>query len=152
MTQDRDNRLSPSSRPNRARRARIAAIQAHFQADYADEILNFVAEEFIRHRFVDFEGGKPDKKFFRTLIDYILESQDQLPELVSVHLTENWTLEKLDPVTRSILFVATAESISGKTPPAILISEYVQITQGFTSDGESKFVNGVLSKIIEKLS
>lgn len=52
---------------------------------------------------------------------------------------------RIDPVLRALFRAAGAELVTPKTPPKVVIAEYVRITQAFFAEGrEAKFVNAVL--------
>ena len=63
-------------------------------------------------------------------------------------LAKGWAYERLDVTLKSILRLGTFELTNRlEVPAAVLIEEYVQITDAFYSKGESSVVNGILDGI-----
>jgi N utilization substance protein B len=62
-------------------------------------------------------------------------------------VTENWRLERLGAIERSVLRVAAAELAMGDTPPKVVIQEAVHLTERFGSEASARFVNGVLDAL-----
>lgn len=140
-----------STRPDRARRARIAAVQAVFQAEQLDMALNDVKVEFLLHRLKKPEGGAIESSLFKELMTQVDSRFDQINLLIDSSLKNDWTLDRIESVVRAILRIAIAEMLLKKTPFPILVSEYVVITDGFSSDAESKFVSGILNAVQRKV-
>ena len=60
-------------------------------------------------------------------------------------LVAKWPIDRIDPVLRALFRAAGAELVTPKTPPKVVITEYVRIAQAFFAEGrEAKFVNAVL--------
>jgi transcription antitermination protein NusB len=62
-------------------------------------------------------------------------------------VTENWRLERLGAIERSVLRVAAAELAMEETPPKVVIQEAVRLTERFGSEASARFVNGVLDAL-----
>ena len=144
---------APRPAPGRPRTgARVAAIQALFQADQTGESFETVIDQFVRHRIGpdagDFEDGRiplADVPLFTGLVRGTAKQLESLDEIVSGHLAKDWTVARLDPVLRSLLRAAAYEFSSGTQPPArVVINEYMDIAHGFFGGDEPRFANGVL--------
>jgi N utilization substance protein B len=61
---------------------------------------------------------------------------------------ENWSMDRLTPITRLILQQAVAESLHMNIPPAVAVKEAVKLAIEFEGPGTGSFVNGVLDKIL----
>jgi N utilization substance protein B len=61
---------------------------------------------------------------------------------------ENWSMDRLTPLTRLILQQAVAESLYMNIPPAVAVKEAVKLAIEFEGPGTGSFVNGVLDKIL----
>jgi N utilization substance protein B len=147
----------PAERPSRPRTAsRVAAVQALFQAEQADQGIETVLAEFIRHRLGDppgaggfAEGRVPHAEV--ALFSRILRAaavSEPLDREIAAALPPDWPLPRLDPVLRALLRAAVAELGMADGPPAkVVINEYLDIAHGFLSEEAGKLANGVLNRI-----
>lgn len=136
------------------RAARLAAVQALYQISETDQTATKVIDEFIFHRFNS--GDYPvsvDIALFRNLITTAHERREDIIDIISANLSQEWTLDRLESILKAILQVATAEFIGQLTPvPApVIISEYVDITHSFFEGKEAGFVNSYLDKVAKNL-
>ena len=70
-------------------------------------------------------------------------------ELKSV--TENWRLERLGAIERSVLRLAAAELQLGETPPRVVLQEAIRLAERYGTPRSAKFVNGVLDALARKM-
>jgi N utilization substance protein B len=61
--------------------------------------------------------------------------------------TDNWSLECIAHLDRSILSVAVYELMFTDTPAAVVINEAIEIAKRFCSEHTGKFINGILDAI-----
>ena len=128
---------------------RLYAIQALFQMEQLGQSVDQVAEEFITHRFAaNYEEGQMlagDKTFFKSILGAAVNYQASIDQLTDRALVEKWPIARIDPTLRSLFRSAAAEIVEIKTPPKIVITEYVALAHAFFPDGkEPNFVNAVL--------
>jgi N utilization substance protein B len=137
--------------------ARIAAVQALFQAEQAGQNAETVIVQFERHRFdgADWEdGGAPDahKKLFAQIVRAAVEGQDRLDQLIAEKLPETWPLMRLDPVLRALLRAGAAELLNRDGPPvAVVINEYMDVAHRFFTGDEPKLTNAMLQALATQL-
>jgi len=65
-------------------------------------------------------------------------------------LLANWRFDRVGVCTRLILRLALWELQQGKTSPAIIINEAVELAKSFAETDAYKFVNGVLDEWVKK--
>ena len=66
-------------------------------------------------------------------------------------IKEDWSMERIDPTLRAIFRAAAAEFLI-KTPPKVVISEFLEIAKSFFPNGkECKLANGVLDNLATKI-
>jgi len=140
----------PSGRHRTA--ARLAAVQALYQMELADEEPQSVIAEFVRHRLGQpAEGpgyGEADRGFFEQLAGGTAEHRDEIDRAIVSALTPDWPLNRLEAVLRAILRCGVFElSHRRDVPPQIAINEYLDIAHAFFAGKEPGMVNGVLDKI-----
>lgn len=137
---------------NRRSSARLAAVQALYQMDVAQTDLNDVLAEFISFRIgQEMEGehlGKADIAFFTDLLTGIVREQRALDPIIDRHLASSWRLNRIDSTLRAILRAGAYElNERGDVPPAVVISEYVDVAHAFFEKDEPKVVNAVLQTL-----
>jgi N utilization substance protein B len=152
-----------AGRPRTA--ARLAAVQALYQAEHGGISAETVLDEFVRHR-VGGIAGEPlsagpvedgtapgaDVPLLARIVRGYAVNAEALDGVVVAALAEDWPLARLDPVLRAILRAAAAELFDPKGPPArAVINEYMDVAQGFFAGEEPRFANGVLDRIARTL-
>ena len=66
-------------------------------------------------------------------------------------IKEDWSMDRIDPTLRAIFRAAAAEFLI-KTPPKVVISEFLEISKSFFPNGkECKLANGVLDNLATKI-
>ena len=154
---------SRGARPRTA--ARLAAVQALYQAEHAGTSAETVLDEFVRHRVggqdapplaagaLD-EGAAPgaDVPLLARILRTWAVNAETLDRVLSAALAEDWPLGRLDPVLRALFRAAAAELYDAKGPPArAVINEYLDVAHGFFGGDEPRFANGVLDRIARTL-
>ncbi len=129
--------------------ARFYAVQALFQMEVSAQTVEQVRVEFENHRIgVETEDEAwvdADINYFRKLVDLAVDDQGRIDQMTDRALVAKWPISRIDPTLRALFRAAGAELVELDTPPRVVITEYVQITQAFFPEGrESKFVNAVL--------
>ena len=128
---------------------RLYAIQALFQMEQLGLSTDEVVEEFVVHRFgEEYEEGQlsdGDEALFKSIVKSAVNYQAYIDQLTDRALVKKWPIARIDPTLRSLFRAAAAEITQIKTPPKIVITEYVALAHAFFTDGkEPNFVNAVL--------
>lgn len=66
-------------------------------------------------------------------------------------LSENWKLDRLAAIDRSILRLAIYEFRFGTAPPAVVINEALELAKKFSSEDAPAFLNGILDAALKRL-
>ncbi|RBN42846.1 transcription antitermination factor NusB, partial [Priestia megaterium] len=75
-----------------------------------------------------------------------------IDERLRNHL-EKWTLDRVATVDRVILRIAVYEmKYEEEIPTSVTLNEAIELAKTFGDDQSSKFINGVLSKVLTTLS
>jgi len=140
--------------------ARVAAVQALYQADQTGDPLDLVIDQFVRHRLnqppsesVD-EDRLPDADIalFTHIVRAAAASADRLDAMIVDALPAEWPLGRLDAVLRSLLRAGAAEMAEPEGPPSrVIINEYLDVAHGFFSGDEARLVNGLLDRLAHQL-
>lgn len=128
--------------------ARQAAIQFHFWRDAHGGDAPEKMEEFW-----EFCPAKPNvRAFAQPLIDGMLEHQTEIDKRIARY-TENYNLNRISPVDRAILRLATFELLQrDDIPPVVSINEAIELAKTFGGPDSGRFVNGVLDRVKDDLS
>jgi N utilization substance protein B len=126
------------------RDARRAAIDILFQADVTDTdpLVALAERPALKGPVVDFTRELVEGTVSRLLeIDRLLETS-----------AEDWHVERMPALDRTILRVATFELIGRPDVPlAAAIDEAVEAANQLSTEDSGRFVNGVLGKIARNL-
>ena len=125
------------------REAREKAVQTLFQLDnielsIEEAIVHIIGEDVEVNPFYD--------KLVRGTIEHKIEIDDALTAKL-----ENWSLERLPKIERTVLRIAVYELFhNDDAPQGVVINEAIELSKIFGDEKSGRFVNGVLSKFAEK--
>lgn len=116
------------------------------QALYQWQMTAQTASE-ITHQFSENEDyHKADPEYFYELVTEVIESVEQLDELIQPHLKRS--IESIDPVERALLRLAANELLNHiEVPYRVVINEAVALSKKYGAQEAYKLVNGVLDKL-----
>jgi N utilization substance protein B len=156
----------PRRQPGRARTAsRVAAVQALFQSEQAQDSPEAVIDQFVRHRLGalptnppqtdGFEEGRvPEAEvpLFARIVRAAVARQDMIDRMLAEALPTDWPLARIDPVLRAVMRAGGAELAMTDGPPAkVVINEYMDVAHGFFMGDEPRMANGVLDRLARLL-
>ena len=125
--------------------SRIAVMQVLFERERRAD-----ADVFVSLKLNEEELGEMDELFAQELLAGVVEKWDALSDSIQEH-APGWTLERMDPVSRCVLYVGAFELLFRKdAPPAVVMNEAIEIAKEFGTDESGKFVNGVLNAMVKK--
>ena len=88
-----------------------------------------------------------DKGYLIKILNGVSLHQEKIDKDIIENLN-NWTLSRIDSVSRAILRSACFEIHEClDVPPKVIINEYVNISKSFFNDKEPNFINGILDSI-----
>lgn len=100
------------------------------------------------HEFADkLEVKKFDANLLAGLLKGIDENREILDQIIQRN-SKDWELEKFYKTDLAILKIATWELKNKITPPKVVIDEAVELAKEFGEQESAKFVNGILSGVI----
>ncbi|MEZ0480451.1 transcription antitermination factor NusB [Planococcus sp. SSTMD024] len=121
--------------------AREKALQTLFQLDGTE----LTIEEAMEHVM----DGETDQ-FYKLLVEGTNSKQQEIDGKLKGHL-QNWSLERLPKVERTILRMAVFElEYMDDAPSRVVLNEAIELSKTFGDDKSSRFVNGVLSKFTDQ--
>ena len=99
--------------------------------------------DFPKHRF---------KKFIKDIVFGTIERNELLTEELYKNLGKEFNLDKLDKLFRVILMSATYEFLyKPNLSINIIIKEYLNASNFFLNDSETKYLNALLDNIAKKI-
>ena len=98
---------------------------------------------FTKHRF---------KKFIKDVVLGTIERDDLINDELENHLSEDLNLKRLDKVFQVIIKSAIFELLyKPKISTKIIIKEYLNASNYFLEDSQTKYLNALLDKIGKKI-
>ena len=124
---------SPKNNP------RVIVIQKLYGKLYnSDEDLSFP-----KHRF---------KKFIKDIVNGTLERNDLITDHLETYLKEDVVLPHLDKLFQVIIKCAVFEFLyKPNTNKKVIIKEYLNASNYFLEDSQTKYLNALLDKISKKI-
>ena len=139
-----------SGNPEARHAARVAAVQALYQMELAGGGAEETLEEFVAHRFGEFEIA-PDQDFFAAILRGVPQHQVEIDRSIAGALAANWTLARIDSTIRAVLRCGLYEMVARRDVPAkVVIDEYVAVSGAFFGGDEPGFVNAALDTIAKR--
>ncbi|MGH2318116.1 transcription antitermination factor NusB [Planococcus sp. 4-30] len=121
--------------------AREKALQTLFQLEGTE----LTIDEAMDHVM----AGENDN-FYNLLVQGTHANMAEIDEKLVGHL-ENWSLERLPKIERTILRMAIFElGYMEDAPSRVIMNEAIELSKTFGDDKSSRFVNGVLSKFTDE--
>ena len=98
---------------------------------------------FPKHRF---------KKFIKDVVNGTIERNDLINEELGTHLKKDLNLSNLDKLFQIIIKCAVFEFLyKPKTSSKIIIKEYLNASNFFLDNSQTKYLNALLDKISKKI-
>ena len=128
-------------------RARSRALQALYAWDMrGQQNLERVADRV----WDDLAVSADERRLAAVLIHVIAGRRAELDRSLA-EVTENWRMERIGAIERSVLRLAAAELSVGETPPRVVLQEAIRLAERYGSPQSAKFVNGVLDALARKM-
>ena len=138
------------------RKGRILA----FQGVYSWDVSKASVEDILKFSWLQKDSEEADnssplapelleeRSFASLIITGTIEHVQEIDELIKNHLSENWTLERINKVSLAILRTSIFEmKFQNGSQPKIVIDEAVNIAREYGLEDSYKFINAVLDKI-----
>ena len=126
------------------RKGRILA----FQGVYSWDVSQSPVEDILNFSWIQNNSEDESRTFASFIISGTVEHVAEIDELIKKHLSDNWTLERINKVSLAILRTSIFEMKFQKgSQPKIVIDEAVNIAREYGLEDSYKFINAVLDKI-----
>jgi N utilization substance protein B len=84
------------------------------------------------------------------LVDAVLAGKEAIDAALA-EVVDHYEPERIDPVDRAILRLATHEILHARTPVKVAINEAIELAKRFGTSDSRRFVNGVLDRIARQM-
>ncbi|HXJ17897.1 MAG TPA: transcription antitermination factor NusB [Candidatus Polarisedimenticolia bacterium] len=128
------------------RKSREFALQMLFEWDMTRQEPGRVE----RHFWKSARAADETRKFANQLFEGAVAEAASTDQMVE-KLAENWRLDRLAAVDRSILRLAIYELRFGTAPPKVAIDEALELAKKFSSAEAPAFLNGILDAALKSL-
>lgn len=126
-------------------KARKRALDILFESELQGKPLGASLDERL------IENDPPVNEYSVTLVRGVQEHSAQIDELIEQHAVD-WKLARMPGVDRNLLRIAVWEIVFGEVPPAVAVSQAVELARDLSTDESPGFVNGLLSAISKAVS
>jgi N utilization substance protein B len=122
-------------------KARKRALDILFEADQRETDFRTTLDQWVGR------ADPPVPEYSRELVIGVAEHQKSIDALIS-GCAEDWTLDRMPPVDRTVLRLAAYELLwCDDIPTAVAIDEAVELAKSLSTDESPAFINGVLAKL-----
>jgi N utilization substance protein B len=132
---------------SRRRKAREIALQTLYAQEVSGADWKTAFEDNVGRR-------KPSGdvvEYAERLVTNVMNERARLDAMIGERL-ENWTLERVSVVDRTILRIALSELLHcPEVPASVIMDEAIEIARTFSSADAGRFVNGVLDRLAREV-
>ncbi|WP_433185022.1 transcription antitermination factor NusB [Actinoallomurus sp. CA-150999] len=129
--------------------ARSKARKRALEILYEAEVRGDAPAEVLDRRIRESEHRLAEQDFMERLVEGVAERRERIDELITTYAV-GWTLDRMPIVDRNILRLGAYELLwRDDVPDGVAVSEAVALATELSTDESPKFVNGLLSRLLE---
>ena len=130
--------------------SRICSTQVLYGASFVESEIDLLIKSYVDNYLPSFliELGikQIDIDLFNSITKGVYKNISSIDDIISKHLSEKWSFNRLSETEKSVLRLATYElCYDKKFKKIIIINEYISIIESF--GGNPNFANGILENI-----
>ena len=130
--------------------SRICSTQVLYGATFVESEIDLLIKSYVDNYLPSFliELGikQIDTNLFISITKGVYKNISSIDNIISKHLSEKWSFNRLSETEKSVLRLATYElCYDKKFKKIIIINEYISIIESF--GGNPNFANGILENI-----
>jgi len=108
------------------------------------------SKKILQSMLAEFAPKLRNEDFAYDLLDGIIKNKKKIISTIEKHAPE-WPIEKIANIDRAILEIGVYEILlSEDVPHVVSINEAIEIAKHFGDTNSSKFINGVLSSVMNE--
>ncbi len=133
--------------------ARICSTQVLYGAAFLesdiDLLIKSYMDNYLETVLIELGIKKIDTDLFTSITKGVQKNKISIDDIISRHLSKDWSFSRLSETEKSVLRLATYELLFDKKFKKItIINEYISIVESF--GGNPNFANGILESISNK--
>lgn len=129
--------------------ARSKARKRALEVLYEAEVRGESPIEVLDRRTRESEQRLGEQRFVEQLVEGVAAHRERIDELIATYAV-GWTLDRMPMVDRNILRLGAYELLwSEDVPDGVAVSEAVALATELSTDESPRFVNGLLSRLLE---
>ena len=90
------------------------------------------------------------KSYLKRIKEGIEEHNDEINELITSNLKDNWSLNRISKINVSLIKIAIYEMLYNNLPYKVAINEVVELAKKYADESSPVFINGILASIVKK--
>ena len=137
--------------------ARTCVMQTIFEIEFNEEIRSSQKDHVVPEPKVvldkildEFAPKLTEKDFAYDTLEAVLANQKEIFKIIE-KFAPDWPISKIAKVDRAILEIGVYEIVfNDDIPPVVAINEAVEIAKHYGDESSQKFINGVLSSVMDQ--
>ena len=130
--------------------SRICSAQVLYGASFfendIDSLIESYMENYLEQVLIELGIRKIDTDLFNSITKGVCRNKLSIDNIISRHLSKNWSFNRLSETEKSVLRLATYELLFDKRfKKNTIINEYISIIESF--GGNPNFANAILENI-----
>ncbi|WP_234984641.1 transcription antitermination factor NusB [Pilibacter termitis] len=136
---------------------RIKALQSLFPLDFNVDLTKDAAIQNALSMddfdVLDDDDEKFTPPYLDTLVTGVIEQKSSIDEIITKHLTKNWSLKRISKMDLIILRLAIFEMMYQKeeVDAKIAVNEALELAKAFSDENSTRFINGVLDNVLRNI-
>ena len=117
------------------------------QALYQSEIIQEDTVHSLPQLSDDFSPDERKDEFAERIVAGVREHKHEIDRLIE-HYSENWRLDRMPIIDRSILRMAIYELLyCEEIPPKVTLNEAIDLGKRYGAEDSGSFINGILDQV-----
>lgn len=89
-------------------------------------------------------------EYLRDIKNGINENLDEINNLITTNLKENWSLNRISKINLSLIKLAIYEMVYKNLPYKVAINEVVELAKKYADESAPVFINGILASVVKE--
>ncbi len=125
------------------RKSRELALQALYQSEITKEDTIHILSQLVE----EFSPDEGKDAFAERIVTGVREHSQKIDRLIEKY-SENWRLDRMPIIDRSILRMAIYELLyCEEIPPKVTLNEAIDLGKRYGTEDSGSFINGILDRI-----
>ena len=90
------------------------------------------------------------KLYLRDIRVGIETEKEEIENLITKNLKNNWSLERISKVNLSLIKIAIYEMLYKNLPYKVAINEVVELAKKYSDEAAPQFINGILASVVKE--